>query len=604
MKHHTIRFQPDNLVTTIHAGATLLEAAGQAGLILSTPCGGMGRCGKCTVRMLPSEKEVLACQYTIEHDVTVSIPDSSRFFKQKILIHGIQREIDGISSIRKIFLESPPSQIDALCEALSKKVSAQVVVRNTPDIALSSQLSSCQKSGVTAILSQDDNEEPDTSPSLYRLTELEPSDTTGKLYGVAVDIGTTTVVVRLTDLNSGQTVATASAGNPQSQYGADVISRISYCENESGADHLHRAVITCLNDLLQSVTQEIGIEHDDIYEMTAVGNTTMNHLLLKHPVRQLGQAPYEAHSLVACDRRPNEMDIHMNPAGNIHILANIAGFIGSDTVGATLACGLDISEMNTLLVDIGTNGELVFGTESRLLAASCAAGPALEGAGIAFGSRAQSGAIERIVINDVDIDIDVIGSVRASTICGSGLIDAVAVMLDLGIVDYTGRFCETEDLDPMLSDLIRRRLITHNNEPAFVLAGNYTNNQWEEAIFLTQKDIRQMQLAKAAIRAGIELLLKKAKTDTGGIQQLLLAGAFGNYIQKKSAVRIGLLPAIPLEKIHFVGNAAGSGAQMALISQKARKMAKKLAEKIDYMEIAHQTEFQMVFSEFLLFPES
>jgi len=600
VKHYTIHFQPDNLATTIHAGATLLEAAGQAGLILSTPCGGMGRCGKCTVRLLPSEKEVLACQYTIEHDLTVSIPDSSRFFKQQILEHGIQRKINGFPSIRKIFLENPPSQINALCKALSEKVSAQVVVRNTPDGALASQLSSCRGNEATAILSLDDCQEQN---ACYQLTGVEPGDTTGKLYGAAVDIGTTTVVVRLVDLNTSETVATASSGNPQSQYGADVISRISYCENESGPEHLHDTVIACLNELFQSVTRKVDIESNDIYEITAVGNTTMNHLLLRHPVRQLGQAPYQAHSLVACNLQPGELGLHMNPAGNIHILANIAGFIGSDTVAATLACGLDISKVNTLLVDIGTNGEIVFGTQSHLLAASCAAGPALEGAGISFGSRAQAGAIERVFLNEVDIDVDVIGSVGASTICGSGLIDAVAVMLELGIVDYTGRFCETEDLDPMLSDLIRRRVITYNNEPAFVLAGEYAEGLWEAAVVLTQKDIRQLQLAKAAIRAGIELLLQKAGTDTAGIQQLLLAGAFGNYIQKKSAIRIGLLPQIPLEKIHFVGNAAGSGAQMALISRDARKMAKKLAEKIDYVEIAHQTDFQMVFSEFLLFPE-
>jgi len=604
VKHYTIHFQPDNLVTTIHAGATLLEAAGQAGLILSTPCGGMGRCGKCTVQLLPSEKDVMACQYIIEHDLTVLIPDSSRFFKQQILEHGIQREVDGVSSIRKIFLENPPSQINALCEALSEKVSAQVVVRNIPDTALSSQLPSCQESGVTAILSLDDCGEQDASPSCYQLTGVESGDTTGKLYGAAVDIGTTTVVARLADLNTGETVATASAGNPQSQYGADVISRISYCENESGLEKLHNAVIACLNELLESVIRQTGIEYNDIYEMTAVGNTTMNHLLLRHPVRQLGQAPYQAYSLAARDHQPGELDLNINPAGNIHILANIAGFIGSDTVAATLACGLDISEMNTLLVDIGTNGEIVFGTQSHLLAASCAAGPALEGAGITFGSRAQSGAIERVFLNGVDIDVDVIGSAQAGTLCGSGLIDTVAVMLELGIIDSTGRFCDRCELDPMPLDSIRKRLITHNNEPAFVLAGQYTKNQWEDAVFLTQKDIRQMQLAKAAIRAGIELLLQKAGANTESIQQLLLAGAFGNYIQKKSAVRIGLLPKIPLEKIHFVGNAAGSGARMALISHNARKMAKKLAEKIDYVEIAHQADFQMVFSEFLLFPEN
>ncbi|RKY08815.1 MAG: metal-binding protein [Planctomycetota bacterium] len=603
MKHYTVQFQPDNLVTTIHAGATLLEAAGQAGVVLATPCGGIGRCGKCAVRLLPTEKEVLACQYIVEHDLAVLVPDSSRFFKQKILEHGIYRKVDRFPSVQKIFFGNPPSQIETLCGLLADKVSVQIVPNRTNE-TLSSRLRSYQQSGVTAILSRGDCAAQNALPSCYHLTEFEPGDTTKKLYGAAVDIGTTTIVARLTDLNTGQGIATTSAGNPQSQYGADVISRISHCENDSGSEQLHSAVIGCLNDLLQSVARQAGIECGDIYEMTAVGNTTMNHLLLKHPVHQLGQAPYQAYSLDTADRKPKDLGLQINPAGNIHVLANIAGFIGSDTVAAALACGMDITDTKTLLVDIGTNGEIVFGTQSRLLAASCAAGPALEGAGIAFGSRAQSGAIERVFMNGVDLDIDVIDSVQPTTLCGSGLIDAIAVMLELGIIDSTGRFCDRCELDPMLLDSIRRRVITHNNKPAFVLAGNYTKNQWNEAVFLTQKDIRQMQLAKAAIRAGIELLLQKAEANTESIQQLLLAGAFGNYIQKESAVRIGLLPNIPIEKIHFVGNAAGSGAQMALISQDARKMAKKLAEKIDYVEIAHQTEFQMVFSEFLLFPEN
>lgn len=602
MKHYIVNFQPDNLTIAIHAGATLLEAAGQAGLILSTPCGGIGRCGKCDVQLMPSEKKVRACQYIIEHDLTVSIPDSSRFFKQKILEHGIQREVDITASIRKCFIKYPPSELNALCETLSHATSAPVTPLNDLEDTFASQLISCSKNGLTAVLSTDLDTE---LPLCYQLMGIEPDDTTNKLYGIAVDIGTTTVVARLADLNTGKIIATASTENPQRQYGDDVISRISYCENEDGPDNLHMAMIICLNDLIESVTQKAGIHQKDIYDAAVVGNTTMNHLLLKYPVRQLGQAPYQAHSLVARDHEPGQLGININSAGNVHTLANIAGFVGSDTVAAALACGLDISDINTLLVDIGTNGEIVWGTGSHLLATSCAAGPALEGAGITFGSRAQSGAIERVVFDDKDIDLDIIGTTAlATTLCGSGLIDAVAVLLELGIIDATGRFCDLYELDPMLSEAIRKRYISHNNEPAFVLTGSYSGHQWQNAVLLTQKDIRQMQLAKAAIRAGIEFLLKKAGNSTFEIQQLLLAGAFGNYIQKKNAVRIGLLPPIPLEKIHFVGNAACSGAQMALISQDARKMAKHLAKSIDYVEIAHRADFQMVFSEFLVFPEN
>ena len=601
MKHCNVHFSPDNLSTSIHAGATLLEAAGQAGLILSAPCGGIGRCGKCLVRLLPSEKEVRTCQYIVQHDLTVFVPDSSKYFKQKILEHGIEQKVDGDSLIRKVFLKDPPSQIKTLCESLSEKVSAQITVQNIPEATVSTQLQSFRESGLTVILFF--NNDPENSPE-YRLMGLEPGNTTDKLFGAAIDIGTTTVVASLADLNTGQILAVSSDSNPQGQYGADVISRISHCENESGPEELHTTIIACLNNLLDSVVQKTNISNKDIYEITIVGNTTMNHLLLRRPVQQLGQAPYRAHSLEASNHCPGELGLNINPSGNIHILANIAGFIGSDTLASALACGLETSKVTTLLVDIGTNGEIVLATDAELLAASCAAGPALEGAGIICGSRAQSGAIERVFLDQDDIDVDVIGSGQPHTLCGSGLIDAVAVMLELGIIDSTGRFSERYELDPMLSGLIRRRLINHNAEPAFVLAGQYSGDKWESAIFLTQKDIRQIQLAKAAIRAGIELLIKHAGTNIENIQQLLLAGAFGNYIQKKSAVRIGLLPSIPLEKIRFVGNAAGSGARMALISQNTRKTAKITAEKINYVEIAHQADFQMVFSEFLLFPEN
>jgi uncharacterized 2Fe-2S/4Fe-4S cluster protein (DUF4445 family) len=602
VKHYQIQFQPDNLTTLIHKGATLLEAAGQVGIILSTPCGSAGRCGKCKVRLLPSEKEVLACQYIIDGDLTVLVPESSRFYQQQILEHGIDRKVAATASIRKVFIENPHPQSQGFRDSLSAAVSAEVCV---PDSLLKdlSNLSLHEEEGVTAVLFHPYNDNEPSSRPRYILKAVENGDTTEKLLGLAIDIGTTTVVARLVDLQSGQVCSTASAGNPQTQYGADVVSRISYCEHDKGLDKLHASIIGCLNGLIEKVRLQSSVETKDIYEVVFAGNTTMTHLLLKYPVQQLGQAPYRAYSLDACDRGPADLGLQINPAGNIHVLANIAGFVGSDTVAASLACGLDITTANTLLIDIGTNGEIVYGSQSNLLAASCAAGPALEGAGITFGSRAQSGAIERVLFDGKDIDVDVIGTGQARTICGSGLIDAVAVILNLGMIDTTGRFFERSDLSPLLPDPIRRRLITHTNEPAFVLAGTYLNKQWKNAVFLSQKDVRQLQLAKAAIRAGIELLLKKAHTDTSSIQQILLAGAFGNYIQKENAVRIGLLPSAPLEKIHFVGNSAGTGARMTLISRGARKLADRLAKQINYVEIAHEAEFQMVFSEYLMFPE-
>jgi len=325
----------------------------------------------------------------------------------------------------------------------------------------------------------------------------------------------------------------------------------------------------------------------------------MNHIFLKFPVSQLGRAPYNAFSTEAKDSPPEQLPLHCSPAANIHTPANIAGFVGSDTTAVALATDINSAEEMTLIVDIGTNGEIVLGTRDRLYAASCAAGPAFEGARITCGSRATAGAIETVLINNDDIDMDVIGDCPPRSICGSGLIDALAVLLDLGLVDNTGRFVERQKLRDDLSPAILSRLTEHNNQPAFVLAQSMDTD--EPKIILTQKDVRQIQLAKAAIRAGIKLLQKKLGLDDSDIKHIFLAGAFGNYIRAESALRIGLLPLVPQESIYFVGNAAASGAQMILLSRQWRQLAVELAERIEYVEIAHEPDFTDVYADCMSF---
>lgn len=526
MQHHTIHFLPDNRTVSIHSGATLIEAAGQAGITLASPCGGVGRCGKCKVELLPSGKSVLACQFRVEHDLQVRVPDQSRLLRQQILQHGTLRDMPLDPAVQK-------------------------------------------------------------------------GDATGCYYGAAADIGTTTVVVNLVDLTTGQVVATASGANPQSRYGADVISRIQYASKSENAATLQRCILNCLETLIEQAAQAAGVASTDVYEIVAAGNTTMNHLLLNLPVAQLGQAPYYAYSVAAHDKPAAEMGIRIHPTGRLHTIENIAGFVGSDTVAAALASGMDILDAPTLLVDIGTNGELVLGTGNKLWAGSCAAGPALEGAGILFGSPAQDGAIQRVLINDEDIDTDVIGGIAARSLCGSGLIDAVAVMLDLGIIEESGRFSEPETIVPPLPKAIAKRLTEYDGQPAF----RFSADGAALPVVLTQKDIRQFQLAKAAIRAGIQLLCRTAELPEDKLVRILLAGAFGNYIRRESAVRVGLLPGPGVERIRFVGNAAGAGATMILISRHARELAAGLAQQIQYVEIAHQAAFQDAFSACLLFSE-
>jgi uncharacterized 2Fe-2S/4Fe-4S cluster protein (DUF4445 family) len=547
MDHFRITFKPDNTSIVIHAGATILEAAAQAGIILNAICGGKGTCKKCEVKLLQQDKSVLACQHRIDGNLEIMVPLTSRFFEQKILEHGTDRDIE-------------------LSPAISKKFA----------------------DGKTTVYRGD-------APIIS-----EPGDTTKIIYGVAVDIGTTTVVAKLIDLTDGEVKATAASGNPQAVYGDDVISRISYGQTEKGLVELHDVIVYCVNTLIKQLCHKATIKPEHIYEVTIAGNTTMSHIFLKLPVEQLGQAPYLAYSVDAFDRTADEMRIKINPAGNIHTIENIAGFVGSDTVAVAVAVAMDEVDKMTLVVDIGTNGEIILGTKDRMYAASCAAGPALEGARIGQGSRAIDGAIERVVINSEDIDVDVIGDKTPRTICGSGLIDAVALLVELGIVDSTGRFSNPAGLSGKLPPKILNRIIEQaDGQYAFVLA--HGSQKTEKPVIITQKDIREMQLAKAAIRAGIKLLQKKFGISDMDIQQILLAGAFGNYIRRKSAKQIGLLPNVPLERIHFVGNAASSGAQMILASRVCRELAKKLARQIEYVEIAHEADFAMEYAESMLF---
>ena len=374
-----------------------------------------------------------------------------------------------------------------------------------------------------------------------------------------------------------------------------MISRICHAQSDAGHAQLHDTIVHGINDLIGGLCRSADIEPTSIYEACIVGNTTMNHLFLRLPVEQLGRAPYQAHSVEAHDVAPGDLGLDLNPRGNVHCVQNIAGFVGADTVAAALAVDMDRVCDTTLVVDIGTNGELVLGTGSGLYAASCAAGPALEGARIKQGGRAADGAIEAVVIDDGDITLDVIGTRAPRSICGSGLIDAVAVLCDLGIIDETGRFADPDAIAATLPKPIGSRLVESDGQPAFCLA--WDGETAHPAVVLTQRDIREVQLAKGAIRAGIRILLDKLDLSDADIDRVLLAGAFGNYIRSYSAVRIGLLPNVPLERIHFVGNAAAAGAQVLLLSDECRQRAADVADRTQYVEIAHEATFAEVFAD-------
>lgn len=602
MRHFKVTFQPDGKQISIHEGATLLEAAGQAGIILNAACGGQGICEKCQVYLEPGAQQVLACQHHIQNDLTVNIPATSRFFEQKILQYGIPAQIKIHPTVCKKYLKiASPDPHQALAALNETSPDELYEITPTATAQLKQFDTRTLAQGITAVCHLDfDTYNSDARQHKYMVVGIEQGDTTDKMFGLAVDIGTTTVVAKLISLADGQCHTTQADLNPQIKYGDDVISRISYAQTDEKLDELQKAVIDCLNDLITRLCRLAAAEPKHIYEVCIVGNTTMNHIFLKLPLAQLGQAPYHAFSLDAHDRAADELGMQISPAANVHTVENIAGFVGSDTLAVALAVDINSADKTTLVIDIGTNGELILGTKDKLYAASCAAGPAFEGARITQGSRAVEGAIEAVVINENDIDLDVIGNCPPRSICGSGLIDAVAVMLDLGIIDATGRFRTSDELRSHLAPLILARLIMHDDQPAFCLADSTKTS--ETKIVLSQKDIRHIQLAKAAIRAGTMLLQKKFGLEDNDIEQVLLAGAFGNYIRRQSALRIGLLPQVPLERIRFVGNAASSGAQMILLSRQSRMLAAKLARKIEYVEIAHEKDFSEVFTDSMFFP--
>jgi uncharacterized 2Fe-2S/4Fe-4S cluster protein (DUF4445 family) len=528
MRHFNITFKPDGTTVSISAGATILEAAAKAGIILNSTCGAKGTCGKCLVTIEPSGKQVLACQTAVQDNLTVTIPDDSRFFEQKILAEGLDTRIDATVAGKYLV----PGRVE-------------------------------------------------------------------QVFGIAVDIGTTTVVAKLINMVDGKAIATEAVTNPQIHYGDDVISRINYGQSDEKLAELHRTIIDCINRLIVKLCNKAAVTPQQVYEMCVVGNTTMNHIFLNLPVTQLGYAPYKAFNLDAKDVPPAQLQLNINPEGNVHTVENIAGFVGADITAVALAVDIASAEELTLAVDIGTNGEIVLGTKEKLFAASCAAGPAFEGARISCGSRAVNGAVEAVLYNHGDIDLEVIGNSRPLSICGSALIDAAAVMLDLGIIDSSGRFVDVETLRHKLPPAIISRIIKHNGNPAFCLAD--TKHPGSKKLALTQKDIRELQLAKAAVRAGITLLQKKIGVCDSDIKHVHLAGAFGNFIRAENALRIGLLPDVPIERIHFVGNAACSGAHMILLSRHFRDQARRLARQIEYVEIAHQPEFLSVFADCMAF---
>ncbi|MEA3345615.1 MAG: ASKHA domain-containing protein, partial [Chloroflexota bacterium] len=409
--------------------------------------------------------------------------------------------------------------------------------------------------------------------------------------GLAVDVGTTKLAAYLVDMTTGRTLAAQGAMNPQIAYGEDVMARLTYArQHETGADELQAAVVEAIGELLQELCQEGERHCDQVVEAVLVGNTAMHHLLLGLPTRQLGEAPYVPAVREALDVKAHDLDMSLAPGAYVHLLPNIAGFVGADHVAMLLATGIDESAERVLGLDIGTNTEVALRANGRFLACSTASGPAFEGAHIQHGMRAAAGAIEHLRIAPSGVEYQAIEDLPPVGLCGSGILDAVAQMRLAGVLNDRGGF---------LNEHPRVREGERGLEFLLVPAAESGTGQ---DIVLTRGDVGEIQLAKGAIQAGINVLLDEAQLQAEELDAVIVAGAFGTYIDIDSAIAIGLLPDLPRERFRQVGNAAGMGAKRALLSRAERRRAQQLAREVEYIELTTDPRFSIQFAEAMLIP--
>ena len=608
-----VTFLPGQKEIEVVSGIDLLKAAAQAGVMVEGNCGGKGTCGKCKVRLVSgpaenptagekkhlSEKElaagwVLACQRPVWEDVTVEVIGQKDAFVRKTDLASAVGAVELNTCVEKTFLKLNVPTIE------DQKADYERVIES---LSLSDERTNLKVlSNLAQVLRRSHFE---VTPVMIdgKLISVEEGDTTDRKFGMVFDIGTTTVVGYLLDLNSGSVIATSALTNSQNVFGADVISRINHAINDkNGLAELQKKVLEAMNEIISHLYQKADVKGEEVYETVVVGNTTMSHLFWGIDPSYLAPAPFIPVFTRTLEAEARELGLNMHPYGRVLILPNIAGYVGSDTVGVMLATHINNRKGYTVAVDIGTNGEVVLAGEGRILTCSTAAGPAFEGAQIKNGMRAADGAIEAVYIDGGEVQIVVIGKSKPKGICGSGLIDAVAQMLKAGIIDSSGRFTDPEDADCLLDPKLKTRIIKGNNGFEFILVPADLSATGEN-IVVSQKDIRELQLGKGAIHAGIQVLMQIMGITPKDLSEILLAGAFGNYIKKESALAIGLFPAIPLDRIISVGNAAGDGAKLALLSKKERAIAQDLARKAEHVELSSRLDFQNEFVNALGFPE-
>jgi len=544
-----VTFLPAVRTAYVLPGTRLVEAAAEAGVILDSPCGGEGSCGKCRVQVKtqgsePTEADErvfssdeirqgyrLACQTAVRGPITVFIPDASLVAARHQILVQIEKNAQG------------------------------------------------------------------------PVIDFEPGDMTAEKFAVGFDVGTTTLAALLLDLNTASDRAVASRLNPQTRYGDDVLSRVLFARgNPQGLQTLHETIVQAVNEMIGELCVRSGIGRDKIYVLAFSGNTTMQHLLCRVDTSSLGIFPFTPASRFGISVTAAELGLHVHPHGRAYVFPIIGGFVGGDTVAGILATELTNTPGPRLLVDIGTNGEIVLWAKGKLTAASTAAGPAFEGARISCGMRGSEGAIEKVAI-DGRLRINVIGNVSPAGLCGSGLIDAAAELLRHKILSPQGKLHTPDQLPRDVLPELRQRIVLYDGKAAFLLA-SAEESATGKPLVLTQRDFRELQLAAGAIRAGIEILLKRAGLKPQDLQEVFIAGGFGNFIRRRNAQRIGLLPGqIEHHRICYRGNTSLAGARLAALSLRARSLAEDIARQTEHVDLSTDPDFQQIFAEAMIFPD-
>ncbi|MCF6149487.1 MAG: DUF4445 domain-containing protein [Candidatus Kuenenia sp.] len=607
-----IHFLPNDVTVEIEEGKTVLDASYKGDLFINALCGGDGTCGKCKVilqsgreQVIPSshisEEEakkgyVLACKTIIENDLEVFIPEESRLDKSQILVghfpqfSGSQAAVSpGIEQfkhsplVNKYYFELPPPTMDdnmadfeRLCQNISSKTkipSEKLTINFSVLKQLPALLRSCNWN-ITVTLG--------SRGSLFEIIEVQAGDVSAHNYGVAVDVGTTTVVAHLINLSTMETIDAEATYNSQIRYGDDYIQRIMYASQNNAMEMMQEMLTEDINHLISTLVKRNSLNIHDVNAIVCAGNTVMTHFLLGLDPTNIRKEPYLPAANFVAPIRASEIGVRINNHGLLYTMPCVGAYVGGDISSGVLSIRLDTTEALSLLIDIGTNGEIVLGNKDWLVCCSASAGPSFEGSGIACGMRAAKGAIEKItILPDFEVAYKTIGNVPPTGICGSGLLECLANLVRSGVIDRTGNFQK---------GINTKRLRSTDDGQEFLLVDRKETAK-DKDIVITQADIQNLIRSKAAIYSAISTLLESMGMDVESIEQVYLAGGFGNYLDTRSAITIGMLPDISISKVHFVGNTSIIGAKMTLFSTEAHEVAKEIGAKMTYIDLMSNNKY-------------